>query len=138
MKRKNKIGILFPVTTIDWPWLVSGYNRMFHTDFASEKSLYLGLLPTLSPRKIADRLGVSTASIYRRLDYYNIPRRHKQSGANHIQAPERDAFLAISPSVMAEMTMAEIVKETKINAGYCSALMKIHGRTYKHVVNQYL
>jgi len=138
MKRKNKIGILFPVTTIDWPWLVSGYNRMFHTDFASEKSLYLGLLPTLSPRKIADQLGVSIVSIYRRLDYYNIPRRHKQGGANHIQAPKRDAFLAISPSVMAEMTMAEIVKETKINAGYCSALMKIHGRTYKHVVNQYL
>lgn len=128
-KRQGKRGQWFPITTIDWSWLVDGYNKMYDTDFQDEQELYLKLLPSLSPRKLSLLLGVCVESIYRRLDYYGIERRHKQGGSNHTQAYKREAFLLIPESKMAEMTIAEIMKKTGISSGYCSQLLRSYKRS---------
>lgn len=134
--RKARIGRFgrpgtYLSTTIDWDWLVDGYNKKYGTDFKNEKDLYLHVYPELSPRKIAKILGVCATTIRRRLDIYGIERNHKRGGANNTKSPKRDAFLAIPASVMATMTLKEITRKVGADRTYCWNLACKYGRTYK-------
>ena len=95
-------------TSIDWQWLVDCYNKDYKTTFKDEKSLLMGLLKDFSPQKIADVLGVSYTTIYKRLDFHNIERSHTRGGYNNKTTPLLDRFYEISEEKMKRMTAREI------------------------------
>ena len=114
---------------INWNELTEGYNRIYNTSFESDVEMFIILLRDLSPKKIADILGVST--IYKRLDFLGIERSHKRGGANNINGKKEMAFLAIPENHMINMTIEKIAKETEATSQYCYYLTRKHNRRYK-------
>jgi hypothetical protein len=129
-KKRDKCGRLFPVTTIEWPKLINDYNQKFFTDYKTEKELLVELMKLLTPSQIAKRLRISTDTVYRRLDYYKIKRRHNPGGSNHAQALKRDDFLKMDPEQMEKMTILEISKMVGLSNNYCYKLCKVFSRNY--------
>lgn len=115
--------------SIDWGELAEGYNRIYGTSFYNDAEMFATLMKDLSPKKIADILGVST--IYRRLDFWGIERSHQRGGANNINGKKETAFLAISEERMEEMTIKEIARKVESASQYCYSLAKKHNRSYK-------
>ena len=115
--------------SIDWNELTEGYNKMYDTSFESDVEMFTILLKDLSPKKIANILGVST--IYNRLDFLGIERSHKSSGMNNINGDKEATFLAITEECMTKMTIKEIVKEAEATSQYCYSLTRKHNRSYK-------
>jgi hypothetical protein len=117
--------------SIDFPELVSGYNRIYQTEFKNEKQMYERLYPGISPARIAKQIGVSSFTVRRRMDILGIERSHTQGGPNRLDAPKREAFLAIPQKRMAGMTFDEISKTAGISNGYTSVLTRRFNRAYK-------
>jgi len=111
MKHYNKAGYIYSDTSIDWPQIIAGYNRMYATNFKDEKDLYLRI--SLSPSEVAKRFGVSITTIYNRMDSYGVARSHKRGGSNNTVRPKYDAFLAIPENIMKDMTAQMLAMRLK-------------------------
>jgi hypothetical protein len=117
-------------TLIDWQPLVDGYNKRYKTKFKELESLLKGLYPGQSPRQIGDILGVSYMTIYKRLDYYGIERRHLQGGPNFTKTPKQDAFLAIPEKDMRKATAKQIAYSLDSNISTIYKFAQKHNRSF--------
>jgi len=114
-------------TYIDWPELISGYNRMYGTEFTSEKEMYRKLYPKITLSKLSKVLGVSKQTLYVRFDLYGIPRQHKRGGCNNSPGPKTKALLAVPKSELAKMTVLQIAAMLEISPSHCFIMLKRYG-----------
>jgi len=115
--------------SIDWPSLICAYNKMYNTDFIDEKDMLVNLSVRLSPRRISEILEVAKDTIYRRLDYYGIERRHTVGGANNKHSPVKDAFFAIPVLELQRMTALAVSVKIGCCLQHVHYLCRKHGRT---------
>ena len=127
MKRYDRLGYIQFDTTIDWPLIVSNYNREYGSNFKDEKDLYLRI--SLPPNKLAKCLGVSVTTIYNRMDLHNIKRSHKQGGPNNTACPKYNAFLAIPENTMKDMTAKMLAWSLKIHIQTVRSWLRLTGRS---------
>jgi len=121
-------------TSIDWEWLVEGYNSTYSTTYKDETELLLSIGPKFSPRNLALQLGVSHTTIYYRLDKHRIPRSHTRGGANNKGRKERE-FLSIPPDDMCQFTVPQIALKLSIHKDYCYQLVRKHKRRFKSLLS---
>ena len=129
MKYYNKAGYIYSDTSIDWPQIIAGYNRMYATNFRDEKDLYLRI--SLSPSEVAKRFGVSITTIYNRMDAYGIKRNRKRGGPNNTVRPKYDAFLAVPEKVMADMTAQMLAMRLRAQVSTIYRFAKETGRVFR-------
>ena len=129
MKRYNKLGHMYNDTTIDWDWLIAGYNRRYGTNFKTEKDMYLRCVLSLS--LLGRRLGVAQSTIYRRYDRLGIPRSHKRGGANYTKTPGKDRFLSIPAEEMALMSVDRIAAKLKLGESSVRNYLRKTGRVFR-------
>ena len=129
MKHYNKAGYIYSDTSIDWPQIIAGYNRMYATNFKDEKDLYLRI--SLSPSEVAKRFGVSITTIYNRMDSHGVKRSHKRGGSNNTVRPKYDAFLAIPEKAMKDMTAQMLATRLKVQVSTIYRFATETGRVFR-------
>jgi hypothetical protein len=111
-------------STIDWDAIIAMYG------YSSEESFLRSMIQKFRPSKIADSVGVSAPTIRSRLDYYSIPRNHSRGG-DHRSYSRKRAFLALSESEIAEMTLSEIAEKVGCSIVWARMLCKKYNRSYR-------
>ena len=111
------------IETIKWDDILTNINKEYRTSYESIRDMLKKMYSKISPNQMGNLIGVSNTTIYKKLDYYGIRRRHIPGGNNYI-GYKKPLFLKIPDEVLVNMTNEEISEEIGCTPEYVRKLIK--------------